>query len=108
MVCVRAFLGEMGLVGENDLEEERWGRVNEVTSVRVFHCLQAEHCPDHLLNSLPQEEHIKREKFFAIGLVYLKVEIRVFHKRMCFSFLIVFEVKIWRYISIGYYRLSRC
>ena len=72
LVCVRAFLGEIGLTGENDLEEEREGRVNDVTSVRVFHCLQAEHCPDHLLNSLPQEEHIKRENDFAMDLVYLK------------------------------------
>jgi len=66
---VRAFLGEIGLTGGEDFEEEREGRVKEVTSVREFHCLQAGHWPAHLVNSLPQDEHIKREDVFAMGLV---------------------------------------
>ena len=66
---MRACFGEIGLTGENDLEEEREGRVKEVTSERVFHCLQAGHWPDHLVNSLPQEVHIKREDVLGIGLV---------------------------------------
>lgn len=42
-----------------DLLPDLLGFVNEVASVRVFHSLQAGHWPDHLVNSLPQEEQKK-------------------------------------------------
>ena len=42
-----------------DLLPDLLDLVKELASVRVFHSLQAGHCPDHLVNSLPQEPQKK-------------------------------------------------
>ena len=47
---------EEGVVDLSGVEEEGEGEFGSFSSERVFQFLHAGHCPDHLGNSLPQEE----------------------------------------------------